>query len=214
MRIQSSFKDYYDYIQRYVFGESSTFHRHWCDTVRKYESYSTYDENSFFVGFCGTIYNGIVTYAEEYDEKNKRHFCTPEYHFDIDSYEKSRRRIGRLTREERRTKLPFFDHKKDDEIFISENSPIILANLGRNMYGFSVCCPLTLKRHRNVQKIPSLEKIGFDKIVSDKEAYTQLTGYIEGFLSVEHKSVPDMSDKIKRDSHGFSDMSFKNRSVN
>jgi hypothetical protein len=214
MRIQSSFKDYYDYIQRYVFGQSTVYHRYWCDTIKEYSSYATHYENSFFVGFCGTVYGGIVTYREEYDEKLKRHFYIPEYHFSMESYEKRSRILGRLTREERRAKLPFFDRKKNDEIFISENSPIIFVNKGKNNYGFSVCCPLTLKRKMNVQSIPSLEEVGFDQIVNDKDAYTQLTGYIEGFLSVEHKSVPEMSDKVKRDSHGFSGMSFKTRPNN
>lgn len=210
MRIQSNFKDYYDHLQQYVFGESSTYHRHWCDTVQHYDLHSSYYERAFFVGFCGTVYSGLVTYKEHYNEEAKRTDYLPQYHFDIESYDKRDGRLFRLTREDLRAKLSFFRVVKSDEIFIFENSPIILAVADR----FSVCCPLTLKRQRSVQKVPSLQKIGFDQVVSDKEAYTQLTSYIDGFLNREHKSVPDMSDKIKRDSHGFSGMSFKNRSVN
>lgn len=45
-----------------------------------------------------------------------------------------------------------------------------------------------------------------------KDFYDRIQGYVTGFLSLEHKTIPEMSDKVKRDSHGFSRMSFKSRS--
>ena len=217
MRIKSNFKDFYDKIQGYISSTNVFFTRTWCDSVVKSQTSNRDRQEPFFIGFCGYLYHGmrVLRYEKvekvEYNRIVYRERPVYTYHWNMDSF---RKEVHYLSKYEANKLAGNFKVVDNHNPFVEDNSPIILDESGKRL-----CCPLDY-RHRTVytcgpswdkQPLPSLMDYGFDKVLTPQDAYCQLCDYVTGFLSCEHKIVPEMSDKVKRDSHGFDNRSFKNR---
>lgn len=223
MRIQSNFKDYYDKIQAYTYGESTVYTRAWVMSNLKdtplhllQSSIGGTEKSSLFcVGFCGKLYYGRrISWYETVDRVSKRF---DRYFFDAESlktFQKSRHPHTFWNKEDERKLAPSFQVIKDNSFFIKDNAPISFWD-----YDSEICCPLELKGrtyHRNIFDYGvgpnfSLQSIGFESILSAESAYTELCGYIGGTLSREYKEIPEMTDLVKIESHGFDKKSFRRR---
>lgn len=210
MRIKSNFRDYYDAVQQYVYGESSTYTRAWCSMSESHtdllqNSNCFRNDYSFVIGFCGKIYGGINKFIEEKIDRSVKWNVKYNYIYDhvwsIDQWADERSWLNYITKEERKRFEKNFFEKKDDSIFIEQNAPIFYIDKN-----YSVCCPLNPQKHEKFNK--TLKSCHFEQIVSPEEAYTSLVDYI-GFLGMEHKTIPEMSNDVKVISHGFDKHSFR-----
>lgn len=231
MRINSNYRDYYDGFQAYCYGDSFTFDRHWEDCKQiadlhdrnsyLYREESTSCDFPVIVGFAGKeyMYTFHVSYKEDVVETHVS--TTVEEYIEF----KKRSRIARFGNEEIRKLIPQFYTKESDERFIALNSPIymcaptlyskcrsveIVPHMKYSYHCHTMYSPLNFKGKRSGYSA-SLSDIGFDRILSPENAYTELTGYID-FLGKEHKMVPEMSNDVKISSHGFDKASFRKRS--
>lgn len=217
MRIQSNYRDYYDSIQKYVYGDSTTYVRAWCEfhpqnAIEVQDA--GYHWRNVIIGFCGNVYS-FLRYVREVNEtiqvRGRDQVRTKIVYDNVWSVEemsdllKERKALLTLNAEEQRRFQKFFYVKKDDTIFIQQNAPIFVVTPQSK-----VCCPLNPVHH-----IPfnySLKDFQFDKIVDDKEAYSKLVDYI-AFLGMEHKDIPQMSNDNKIESHGFDKKSFRKKRI-
>lgn len=207
MRIKSNFRDYYDHIQQYVYGESSTYTRAWCSMNNRHSELLLNSkcfnlDSSFVVGFCGRIYGGVHKFVREErvkGEPNTRYIY--DYVWSIEQWYSGRYEIDWMDKERIKARQKNFFIKDEHSIFIEENCPIFYID--RN---YSVCCPLNPQKHEKFNK--TLKSCHFEQIVSPEEAYTSLVDYI-GFLGMEHKTIPEMSNDVKVISHGFDKHSFR-----
>ena len=219
MRIQSNFKDYYDKMQAYTFGKSSVYTRAWAKSTLKdtplhrlQSSIGRLENSLFCVGFCGKLYYGRRIFWYDYIDTpfGKRSKSFSKYFFDIESlksYHKAKHPHGVnwWDKEDERKLAPSFQIVEDDSFFIKENAPILFFD-----YDDEISCPLELKgRIRHHVPNFSLESIGFETIVNSESAYTELCGYITGVLGLEHKEVPEMTNSVKIEQHGFNKKSFR-----
>lgn len=217
MRIKSNFKDFYDKIQGYVSSTDVFFTRLWCESNIKTQTSNDRRSEPFVIGFCGWMYYGLRVrqYKKvkevEHGRIVNREVAIYSYHWNMDSY---RQDIRIFSKYEEQQIAANFKVVQDHEPFIKDNSPIILDESG-----IRICCPLD-SRNRKVytcgpswdkQPVPTLMDYDFDQVLTPQDAYCQLCDYVSGFLASEHKTVPEMSDKIKRDSHGFDKNSFRRR---
>lgn len=201
MRIQSKFKDFYDSVQKYTYGESPTYVRNWCRTFQmKPLPMASYHDSQFLVGFCGTLYYGVQ--SRRYLRTNPD-VLNVKYHFNVDDYLNYIRPNYLNTKEDVRKFSIFFKQEVNDEPFIKENAPILFVDYDNRM-----SCPLETKNRTHEKTDITLESIGFD-LLSKEDAYTLLCGYVGGVLASEHKSIPEMTDQVKIDSHGFDKKSFR-----
>lgn len=210
MRIKSNFRDYYDHIQQYVYGESPIYTRAWCSMSKSYydllqNSNCFGDDYSFVIGFCGKIYGGIKKLIEKKIDRSVRWDIKHTYIYDhvwsLEQWAEGRRSFNYLSIENHKKCEKNFFVKEDDSIFIKENSPIFYVNKN-----YSVCCPLNPQNHEKFDQ--TLQSCHFEQKVSPEEAYTSLVSFI-GFLGMEHKTIPEMSNEVKVKSHGFDKHSFR-----
>ena len=110
-----------------------------------------------------------------------------------------------LDKEGERRFQNFFSIKEDHTTFIQQNSPIFVIT-----HNEKACCPINPVNHTQFKY--TLKDFQFDKIVDDKEAYSKLVDYIN-FLGMEHKTIPQMTDSNKIDSHGFDKKSFRKKRI-
>lgn len=207
MRIKSNFRDYYDSVQQYVYGESSTYTRAWCSMNNRHSELLLNSkcfnlDSSFVVGFCGRIYGGVHKFVREErvkGEPNTRYIY--DYVWSIEQWYSGRYEIDWMDKERIKARQKNFFIKDEHSIFIEENCPIFYID--RN---YSVCCPLNPQNHEKFNQ--TLKSCHFEQIVSPEEAYTSLVDYI-GFLGMEHKTIPEMSNDVKVISHGFDKHSFR-----
>lgn len=221
MRIRSNFKDYYDKIQEYTYGRSSLYVRAWVRSNLKdtplhllRSSIGRWDDSLFCVGFCGKLYYGRrISWYETIDRVSKRF---DKYFFDAESFKSHLRKrpfpLYSIDKEYDRKLAPSFQVIEDNSFFIKDNAPISFWD-----YDNEICCPLELKGRTYHRKLCdhdsgpsfSLQSIGFEAILNAESAYTELCGYIGGVLSREHKEVPEMTNSVKIESHGFNKKSFR-----
>lgn len=224
MRIRSPFKDYYDSLQQWTYGQSKFFTRIWSDPVKNkyftglhsdycYSKDSRRNEVRFnakqtIVGFCGKLYSYIVVESFNYDEQYRKVRIENESFFTLEGYcdfLKGEPFRVNASREYQRELSKSFFTKEDNAIFIENNCPIFVVEKDE-----FTCCPLSCGTSRNKEQF-SLASIGFSVLVPPEQAWSELTSYID-FLGTQYKEVPEMSDQTKIDSHGFTKSSFRKRS--
>ncbi len=217
MFIRSRYKDYYDHIQKYVTG-GRVFVRNWVDTVLPAIHLERSGRNyPIVVGFCGKIYG---YFCERYE------LFGDEIIFDIftslEEYVNKPRKYWKPNREYIRKVSTYFFQKEDDGAFIALNAPIFICypsirpfiNNDEHWYMNSINgykyahCPI----HTGAGTIKgvSLQDLGFDRILDAENAYTNLVSYVD-FLGREYKMVPEMSNDVKIESHGFGPSSFRRK---
>lgn len=209
MRIKSSFKDYYDEMQAYVYGSAAVWHREWsAGSSLGYAKKCNYGSH-YVVGFCGKIYGYIsAPYEKRVDGKRE---IFDRYHHSVDDYIKYNPRHEKREMEVRRYLSDFFFVKEDNTPFIQNNCLVFYDGKYWDYYRTTTTIYLRASSTKRIDG-PSLQDIAFDRILSKEDAYTQLTSYL-GFLGTEHKVIPEMSDKVKIQQHGFDKDSFRGKYV-
>jgi len=213
MRINSNYKDYYDHLQKYVYGNSTSWNRAWCNFSANTDICAgEVDRKMWYhaiIGFCGSLY-GFLRVAREIKETikvdGKDRINTKTIYENAWSIDElvdllSNKSFYYFSKDDIRKYQNLFYVKKDDSVFIQQNSPIFVVT-----HNQKVCCPLNPTDHTQFEY--SLKDLRFDTIVDDKEAYSKIVDYIN-FLGMEHKFIPQMSNDQKIDSHGFDKKSFR-----
>lgn len=135
-----------------------------------------------------------------------------------------------INREMERTLSPLFSIEEDHKPFIALNAPIfvifretllkerdynskLLQFEDERYFGSYYCYSSPLSFTKDKPRVRqenniSLEEVGFDYFLDSGNAYTSLVSYVE-FLGREHKEVPEMSNDVKIQSHGFDKKSFR-----
>lgn len=181
----------------------------------------------FTVGFCGKLYSGIVEPVYTVGSINKpRCFSHMKTHYSFDSFKFPM--LKQDERERRRSYEKFFSVVEDRSLFIKYNAPIfILISDWSGM--FKLCAhsltPVKKPADKSVlvdvplhvscvftDYVPTLKLFNFDTVFAANNAYMEVESFINGVLCVEHKVIPEMSDVVKRDQHGFDVNSFKKQS--
>lgn len=222
MRINSNYKDYYDHLQRYTFGQSKIYNRFW--SLSEESPYQKLSSDRFgiftkdarlyiqqvIVGFCGNIYSYKI--AKLYEDKWNKLVDT-KFIYSIDElndfYKENFKHS--LKNEDLRKESIYFFSKKDDTFFIKENSPIWICQFSKSLdrdVNF-LCCSLDKNKNLFNEQI-SLSNLGFQNLVNDKTAWTELTSYVD-FLGTQYKQVPEIENNIKIENHGFDKNSFRKK---
>ena len=96
-----------------------------------------------------------------------------------------------------------YDNSKNVyDIFIDLNTPLFLIPCG---FSYN-----TGSSNRQLIVNPVLKDINFQRIKDPFTAFQEIERFITNDL-VKETPIPEFDDSIKRDYHGFGDMSFKNR---
>lgn len=224
MRINSDYKDYYDHLQSYTYGNSKTYNRNWSKMEYISDSYSNLyynfksispmpkikengqkiEEEQIIIGFCGTIYSYMKKEKWTVFPWNNRTNSSPpdelnlsKIIYSIDEYVDINKKSIHNEREVRRVFGQFFFQKKEDDLFIKNNCPIFVMTDSKR-----ICCSLSNNKKRVVTNT-TLKELGFDLVVPDTTAWTDLTSYVD-FLGTQFKEIPEMDNNTKIINHGFS----------
>ena len=211
MRIQSPFKDYYDYMQKYLTGDCPVWNRNWCimkgDCRLIRQSRFGHMEH-ILIGFCGRIY-GIVKadyYKTIYKPRWNQIFTHSSIHIDTSEvYKEQKTKTKKKDIWVKRLYDQYFSMIEDDKLFILNNCPIFIVTSS-----YAICCPIIPSNYTGIDF--SLKQYRFDEIVPAEQAYNDLINYIN-FLGAEHKEVPQISNSDMIESHGFDSNSFRTRDV-
>jgi len=190
---------------------------------RPYYGDGTKTENKycrFIVGFCGKVIpitllikDGIKTPYDNMSDVidiiiNDKHFKDIRHNIKSDSYFSYYGDMvyGLSVKAEANWYTLYSGINKVYDIFISLNTPIFIISCGFKFYG-----------HNNSNRVltinPILKDINFQKIKPPFVAFQEIEQFLTNNL-VNDPVIPEFSDTIKRDYHGFDNMSFKNRGKN
>ena len=171
----------------------------------------------YIVGFCGKViqvntiinnnthtpYTNINEFIKE-TKKDKRFKDVFMYESFCDDY-RSYQGVNIFGRTKKSDKIwhdIYDDQKRIYDIFIALNTPIFLIPCASS-YHFDI-------KERKIIINPVLKDINFQKIKDPFSTFQEIERFVTNDL-VKEISIPEFSDDIKRDCHGFGDMSFKKR---
>jgi len=214
MRIKSPFKDYYDKAQRFVYGEGSfIFNRKAARVVLPVEYQGVSDCFSYYrktkIGFCGNIYGCISCDIFEYngwkwnskDERPTKRltFYSAEEYLDF----RYKGFLGNRRKEEKRNLTSWFTTKQDDGAFIANECPVFISR-----YNGTIVHTFTKNAGGEANPL-TLGDFDFHKIKPQELAFQEIESYIAGFLTREHREIPEIGNKDKISLHGFNEESFR-----
>jgi hypothetical protein len=205
MRIESNFKDYYDYVAKYGVDNNVVFNRvrkkdegiidqrlyskNWQGMLNQYHVGFDYcNATAIYIGFAGEIYPLIIrkhsTYLDGYPEKPDLYVFDPEW-------TDSSRIWFDCTGEKRRA---FFDTQKNifkDYLFRTYGPQwVVVFNYYPDSKGSAI-----------VFKNACMKDYQLDKVLSAQHAYENMYRYLCN--NHEEKPVPEMKNDIKIEQHGF-----------
>jgi len=201
MRIISPFKDYYDSVTSLMYDSELIYVRRE-EAIKDGESilekipwdiYSqNFDIHFFIIGFCGNFFPGLT--VKEFPQANKEII----YHVDSNLYKDLSLKFGRQLNRSFRPLLNSFKDYRNDEIFIANETPIIVFKGD----GY-------LNRGKpKVTKNNNLRPYKFFRVKDPFQAHQDISMYLGGMArkTVEPKSL---SDDDLRDKKGFDKYSFR-----
>lgn len=222
MIISDKRRDYYDCIQRS--GQDRT-----CRYVRVEEDIevdcspprpnfnrlwnSTLEPIHFaWIGFCGEIYPAIYMRERHEDDKPSQtwKFDPRSWHFNPDeviafmeSHPKEFHSWRGGSYQAQRIR-EFFESSdpKLEAIFQSERCPVFVAHREpKPNHGWLYHCKVTLN--------PMLKDYEFQRIVDPYQAFQRIHAYLSGVLGREEMKMPEISDEMRAEIHGFNAESFR-----
>lgn len=224
MRIISSYKDYYDGLSQY---DDRPWKRETSSMVlpvndlridiKRKDFFKIFDSfylhlfrnNGFyercFLFFCGKIYPYLK--------------CgnSGKIYWDFESFSQSDEFL--ISSKKDKIFDLFNAEKKIKKLFSNENVPAKFSNLGIEFKSPII----NIKRfYKNIVNNPSIEltfnpnlkELNFQKIMSFQSAFMEIDSYLFNELVYDTQIETQVSDKIKIESHGFNEFSFRKEKSN
>lgn len=212
MRIISSFKDYYDCIQRYGQQNDLQFIREEKEIILKHH-YTPH--GTMYIGFCGKIYP-LIAFGSYFDKLKERHIC---YSIeDLDKYyaqymsEESRKVYEGKSRYynhwSRQHYIKFF---KGEEV---NNHLRVRDNYDTKTFFEEYKCPIFTVQTHNVYceslltLNPRLNQYRFERIMPPYQAFQELEMWHSNQVK-PFKPIPTVSDKDLAAAKGYDKFSFR-----
>lgn len=226
MRIISKFHDYYDSVMIYGQDKTVVYQREEKKIfdakikTKDLELYSVsigYYKNSiwersfdpFIIVFCGKVYYTFYfegQYFYSYEPLEKIILDTKDNKF-IKAFYEGWRSIPKTLKE-----LFEKSGKQESNLNLELNCPIILIKeFEKDPYSY-------LSKNKNIQIIkrmvlnPILREIEFFKIKDAFSTFQELSMFVSGILTKPEKEMPIIPDKLKLQSKGFDEWSFRKKS--
>lgn len=168
----------------------------------------------FVVGFCGTLYPGLMINVDtslSYNMSTIDHFCyIPEKALNVASmslkkkdhatfWESLKDKYSSSSTREKEI-YEYFEPRKNTDIFFDLKVPVFVR--------FGV----TYGDFEGVTKNPELTRLSFQNFMDPFTCYQELSMYLGGILTDRDDPSQVTNDKVLRDSKGFDKMSFKTHS--
>jgi hypothetical protein len=211
-------KDYYDIGQNLGHDDSIVYLRNFqekfLNRIGTYEKF--YDP--FVVGFCGNLYPAVRLVNSNYDYKKLTHNTVISFCYNIEDVDKfvqthcDKKEIenyedkkivklsgGRIYYHHGLNKCIMIDYfKKSKEIYKRLQDKFVQYN-----------CPIFVYDYKHLYINPILNDFHFYKVFDAYAAYQEVAMYVGGVLLSKTNPIPEVSDQIRLESHGFDKHSFR-----
>ena len=223
MRIISSFKDYYDSIQKHGQDRSIVYQREQKDFKLASFPYGTHnyscfgqDIKSYTIGFCGKLYNVFKVYIHEYDKPSyyKLALTIDEIDEAVNyntqgKYKHQRKKYYQDDKWGQRRQIVKYieDFSKlsvTPDVFHKLEGPIFVVYPDRLYAEGNIRQALT-----KVVVNEQLSKFEFQRLVDPYTAYQELSMFVGGVLKQATKPVPVPDDETLAEIKGFNKYSFR-----
>lgn len=236
MKIVSKFKDYYDSVIAYgqdercmylrfkksfLFPEEEPLYKLIADMPRTTGRHTINGMDTYIIGFCGKIYPVYRftdtddwlnhTYTHCYSGEDVVKYLQKNYKKDVVKRYMEGSPDNKAYYHKWYYNIPKFRHEKVEQ-FLKKNHgrefQSIFEQYKTPVFALWMKSPSS-NQPSELEINPCLKDFHFQKIVDPFQAYQLIFQYIAMTFGVGEPEMVDISDKDKRDKHGFDDMSFK-----